>query len=59
MEADDIIHELTKLVDISRNKGLQKKLLHFADASIQMINQEKNTADSIPEQSETSEKGRH
>lgn len=39
MEADDIIHELTKLVDISRNKQLQKKLLTFADASLAMINE--------------------
>lgn len=34
LEADDIIHELTRLVDISRNKQLQKKLLNFADASL-------------------------
>ena len=34
LEADDIIHELTRLVDISRNKQLQKKLLTFADASL-------------------------
>lgn len=40
LEADDIIHELTRLVDISRNKQLQKKLLQFADASLQMINEQ-------------------
>jgi len=34
LEADDLIHELSKLVDISRNKQLQKKLLKFADASL-------------------------
>ena len=47
LEADDLIHELTKLVDISRNKPLQKKLLHFADASIQMIHEQR---DAIPEE---------
>lgn len=40
LEADDIIHELTRLVDISRNKMLQKKLLQFADASLQMISEQ-------------------
>jgi hypothetical protein len=37
LDADDIIHELTRLVDISRNKQLQKKLLSFADASLSMV----------------------
>ena len=32
-EADDIIKQLSKLVDVSRNKPLQRKLLKFAESS--------------------------
>jgi len=37
VEADDLIHELAKLVDISRNKQLQKKILKFADGALLLL----------------------
>ena len=33
MEADDLIQQMTKLIDITRNKQLQRKLLKFNESA--------------------------
>lgn len=32
-EADDLVQEMSKLIDVARNKHLQKKLLKYHDGS--------------------------
>lgn len=33
LEADDLIQQMTKLIDITRNKQLQRKLLKFNESA--------------------------